>query len=241
MPQPLTFAFLHGGGQGGWIWDETRAALHAQMPGTGLRAHAFDLPGCGQNRGMDTSALSVRDVAEYFIADLAQADLGPCVLVGHSNAGTILPLVAARRPDLVRRFVYISCIAPPPGKTISEVMRPRHAIGNEGEDQATRLRRMFCNDMAAAQADAFMARLGQDHWPTLRALGETGWDYGHLADRRASYVLCRQDQALPLAWQEEFAARLHVQRRILIDAGHQVMNTRPHGLAEILLHEGLAP
>jgi hypothetical protein len=28
-----------------------------------------------------------------------------------------------------------------------------------------------------------------------------------------------------------------VQRRVYIDAGHQVMNTRPHGLAEILLHE----
>ncbi len=240
MTQTLSFAFLHGGGQGGWVWDETRAALHAQVPGASMVTQAFDLPGCGSRRGMDLSGLSVRDVAAHFIDDLEQATLGPCVLVGHSNAGTILPLVAAHRPDLVRRYVYVSCIAPPPGKSISEVMRPRHAIGTEGEDQAARLRRMFCNDMGLAQADEFMAKLGQDHWPTMQALGETGWEYGHLANHAASYVLCLQDQALPLAWQEEFAARVHATRRIAIDAGHQVMNTRPQGLAEILCHEALA-
>jgi pimeloyl-ACP methyl ester carboxylesterase len=241
MTQALTFAFLHGGGQGGWIWDETLAALRAQSQGANMRAQAFDLPGCGGKRGMDTSSLTVRDVAAHFIADLAQSGLGPCVLVGHSNAGTILPLVAAHRPDLVRRYVYVSCIAPPPGQTISEVMRPRHIIGTAGEDQAARLRRIFCNDMGAAQADGFMARLGRDHWPTVQALNETGWQYGHLAQYPASYVMCLQDQALAPDWQDVFAAQLHVQRRVLVDAGHQVMNTRPHALAEILLHEALAP
>ena len=241
MGRHLTFAFLHGGGQGGWIWNETLAALRTQTQGADVRAKAFDLPGCGEKRGMDTAALTVRDVAEHFIAELAQSGLGPCVLVGHSNAGTILPLVAARRPELVRRYVYVSCIAPPPGQTVSAVMRPRQAIGDEGEAQGTRLRRMFCNDMGTVQADGFMAKLGQDHWPTMQALGETGWDYAHLAQCDASYVLCRQDQALPLDWQEEFATRLQVKRRSHIDAGHQVMNTRPHALAEILRHEALAP
>jgi hypothetical protein len=96
---------------------------------------------------------------------------------------------------------------------------------------------MFCNDMAADQAAAFLARLGHDHWPTLQALDETGWRYEHLPGIAASYVVCLQDQALPPEWQEEFATRLGVQRRVYIDAGHQVMNTRPHGLAEILWHE----
>jgi pimeloyl-ACP methyl ester carboxylesterase len=242
MPEPLHFAFLHGGGQGGWIWDETRAALAQQLGGTGFRAKAFDLPGCGAKRDQDTSQLSVRDVAEAFVADLSQSGLEPCILVGHSNAGTIMPLVAAHRPDLVRRYIYVSCIAPPPGQTISEVMRPRHVIdaGASAEDMSARLRRMFCNDMDEAQASAFMAKLGHDHWPTLQALSETDWHYDHLQPFAATYVLCLQDQALALSWQDEFATRFGVQRRVYIDAGHQVMNTRPHGLAEILLAEAAA-
>jgi hypothetical protein len=40
-----------------------------------------------------------------------------------------------------------------------------------------------------------------------------------------------------VAWQTKFAERLKVDRIVCIDAGHQVMNTRPHALAEILRHE----
>jgi pimeloyl-ACP methyl ester carboxylesterase len=246
MPEPMNFAFLHGGGQGAWIWEETLAALGQQMRGTTFHAKAFDLPGCGTKRRLDTSRLTVRDVATYFVSELAASGLEPCILVGHSNAGTILPIVAELRPDLVRRYVYVSCIAPPPGQTIREVMRPRHPIGDEAEtaaqtDLSERLRRMFCNDMGDAQATAFLAKLGHDHWPTLQALSETDWRYEQLRGRPASYVICLQDQALAPEWQEDFASRLQVQRRVYIDAGHQAMNTRPHSLAEILLNEGAAP
>jgi pimeloyl-ACP methyl ester carboxylesterase len=150
--------------------------------------------------------------------------------------------VAERRPDLVRRYVYVSCIAPPPGETILEVMRPRHVIdtGNTAQNPGARLRQMFCSDMDEAYASAFMAKLGHDHWPTPQALTETAWRYDHLQNRAATYVMCLQDQALPLEWQEAFASRLGVQRRVSIDAGHQVMNTRPNALAEILLAEAAA-
>ena len=45
---------------------------------------------------------------------------------------------------------------------------------------------------------------------------------------------------LPVAWQEIFAERLRVERRIRIDCAHQAMNTRPHALAEILRLEAAA-
>lgn len=239
MPSSVSFAFLHGGGQAGWIWDETLAALAAQAGGAGVPAIAFDLPGCGTKRAQDLTGLTVRDVAAAFVDDLARSGLRDIVLVGHSNAGTIMPLVAQMRPDLVARYVYVSCMAPPPGQTVRQVMASRHAIPASAADAAPldRLRTMFCNDMAAGQIPDFLGKLGHDHWPTLSSLDETGWHYDHLADKPATYVICLQDQALPAAWQETFAARLHVQRLVRIDAGHQAMNTRPHALAEILRHE----
>ena len=33
MSEPVNFVFLHGGGQGGWVWDETIAAIGAQSGG----------------------------------------------------------------------------------------------------------------------------------------------------------------------------------------------------------------
>lgn len=237
MPEATNFALLHGGGQGGWIWDETRAALEQQGGGK-LRVVAFDHPGCGAKRTRDTSALCVRDVAEEFVADLLDSGMRDIILVGHSNAGTILPRVAAMVPHLVQRCVYVSCIAPPPGASVRQVMSEgRHNSVTRETVSGGRLRDMFCNDMTPDFADAFLAKLGRDSWPTLRALDESEWTYDHLADKPSTYVICLQDQALPPAWQNTFATRLHAKHRVRIDAGHQVMNTRPQGLAEILRME----
>ena len=82
----------------------------------------------------------------------------------------------------------------------------------------------------------FLAKLGKDKWPPSSYF-QREWQFEHLAAFPSSYVLCLQDMTLPPAWQERFALQLHCDRTVKIDAGHQVMNTRPHGLAEILLAE----
>ena len=195
------------------------------------------------------SALTTRDVAAAFTAELAASGLVDVVLVGHSAAGQILPIAAALRPDLIRRIVYVTCSAPPPGKSGMELFgtgeqgRRDDEIGWPGAgglagDPATRARLMFCNDMAQADADAFLARLGDDRWPTLAAVSdERDWPYDHLAAIPSTYIVCLRDLSLPPAWQERFAERFEARRRVQIDAGHQVMNTRPHALAEVLLAE----
>jgi pimeloyl-ACP methyl ester carboxylesterase len=236
----VNFALLHGGGQGSWVWDETVAALHEQ----GARALALDAPGCGAKRGRDTSAVSVADIAAELIADIEAAGLSEVVLVGHSQAGTILPLLAEARPELFARLVYVSCCAPLPGQTILEMMGSSNRGENPDEvgwivplsadSPVERYRAMFCNDMAEAEADAFLARLGQDMWPRT-SIEYRDWDYAHLAAVPSRFILCEQDTSLPPEWQERFAARLHCASIVRIDAGHQAMNTRPRELAELLL------
>jgi hypothetical protein len=46
-----------------------------------------------------------------------------------------------------------------------------------------------------------------------------------------------QDMSLPPPWQVRFAETFRVGKTVHIDAGHQVMNTRPQALAEVLLAE----
>jgi pimeloyl-ACP methyl ester carboxylesterase len=90
--------------------------------------------------------------------------------------------------------------------------------------------------MNPAETSAFLGKLGQDRWPA-QTMSASDWSYDHLRTVPSTYVMCLQDRILPPPWQETFATRLQVQRAVRIDAGHQVMNTRPHALAEVLRYE----
>lgn len=242
------FVFLHGGGQGGWVWDETIAALDLQSGGA-ANCLALDAPGCGTKRGRDTADIAFSEITAELVADIEAAGMKDVVLVGHSQAGTSLPAMAALRPELFARLVFVSCIAPDPGLTVIEMTGKRmrehgHTEGSraftaEDMPMRERYRIMFCNDMTPAYAEGFLDRLGPDNWPRS-CYAQTDWPYDHLADVPVSYVLCLRDAILPLEWQERFAARLHAGSIPRLDAGHQAMNTRPQALAEILLAEAAA-
>ncbi|MDE8653061.1 alpha/beta fold hydrolase [Novosphingobium album (ex Liu et al. 2023)] len=243
MTNPIVF--LHGGGQGGWVWDEAIAAIGRQSHGQ-ARCLALDVPGCGAKRGRKTDGIAFEDIARELIADIEAAGLGDVVLVGHSQAGTVLPVIAALRPDLLRKLVFVTCIAPDPGLTIIEMTTARmrehdqtaatRALTDTTLPERERYRIMFCNDMAQTEADAFLDKLGGDRWPRS-AYEAADWAYDHLAAIPVSYVLCLRDAILPLAWQEHFATRMRARATPRIDAGHQVMNTRPQELAQVLLAE----
>ena len=243
------FALLHGGGQGSWVWQETIAAMRRQ----GIAADrilALDVPGCGAKRGRDVSALDTDAVVGELLADLRVAGLSEMVLVGHSLAGVVMTRMAESAPELFRRLVYLSCSAPLPGKSpleqIGSGARGDHPdeVGRPLDPATTppavQYRAMFCSDSTEAEGDAFLALLGQDMWP-MDVLTRNDWRYDHLRTIPSSYILCERDQSLPPTWQERFAERLHVDRIVRLDAGHQAMNTQPERLARLLIAEAVVP
>lgn len=237
MGRQTDFVFLHGGGQGSWVWSETVAALSAQTGGAFGRALALDVPGCGTKRGRATDGLGPDAIADELVGDIEAAGFRDVVLVGHSQAGSILPLLLGKKPGLYRRAVFVSCVVPLHGETVIE-SAAQGWQGNDFGDMTpeslpARYRFMFCNDMPEDQAQAFVAKLGQDNWPAL-SYEAKDWRYDDLGRFPCAYFLCLRDQALPLPRQEIYAERLGVGRVVRFDAGHQVMNTRPHGFAEAL-------
>ncbi|KQS98555.1 alpha/beta hydrolase [Cellulomonas sp. Leaf395] len=84
---------------GGWAWDDVVAALPDEFD-----VHTPDLPGLepGAARGDITRADHVQAVA-----DLVDGLEGDVVLVGHSGGGAIVGEVVDRRPDRVRRAIYV--------------------------------------------------------------------------------------------------------------------------------------
>ncbi len=246
MRQVTDFAFLLGGGQGSWVWDETIAALEAQAGKGTHRLLALDAPGCGTKRGRDTSAMHFAEIACELNADVSAAGLHDVVLVGHSQAGMTMPQMAEFAPELFRKLVFVSCSMPLPGtSTLDQMGHGRHGdkadevgwpVDPQSATMVERFRLMFCNDMSASTAEAFLGKLGHDMWPAC-CYSYSDWQTGHLAALPVSYVYCLQDLALPPEWQTRFAQRLHADRTVYIDVGHQAMNTRPQALAEILLAE----
>src|SRR5262249_14036214 len=126
------FAFLHGGGQGSWVWDETIAALKAQA-GAGGNCLRPDAPGCGTQRGRRTAADQVRRNGPRVKPDVEAAGMSDVVLVGHSQAGMELPQMAEYAPQLFSRLIYVTCSAPPPGMTTIE--RMGDCVHGERDDQ----------------------------------------------------------------------------------------------------------
>lgn len=243
MSEPVDYAFLHGGGQGGWVWDETIAALRLQAGQKLGHALALDAPGCGVKRGRDTSNVGFEDIAPELLADITAAGLRDVVLVGHSQAGQVMPHMLNLRPDLFHRAVYISCSIPLPGQTVIAMVG--NGVHGQYPDEVgwplnpaeatmeQRFKAMFCNDMGTEQGEAFMRKLGADAWP-IACYSHTDWHHEQPDSVPASYVLCLRDGILPVPWQEVFAKRFKAEKIIRIDAGHQAMTTRPHSLAEIL-------
>jgi pimeloyl-ACP methyl ester carboxylesterase len=245
MSDAVNYAFLHGGGQGGWVWTPTIDALKRLSAGAENRFFALDVPGCGSKRGRYTDSLDADDVAGELIADLESAALRDVVLVGHSQAGNVIPNMVRLRPALFRHLVYISCSIPLPGQTVIEMMGAGvhgssvDQVGWSSERRAADMRERyqaaFCNDMNAAGRAAFTAQLGQDRWP-MSTYENRAFAFDLPVQLPATYLICLRDGILPVNWQETFATRLHASRLIRIDAGHQVMTTRPEMLAQILRH-----
>lgn len=231
----VNYAFLHGGMQGGWVWEETLAALRQQTSEAFGRALVLDVPGCGSKRGRSTEDIGPEQIARELLSDLESAGMDEVVLVGHSQAGTILPLMVQLQPRRFRRVIYVSCIAPAPGETVMEFSRT--TLRKPFEEEAPDFAALFCNDMSSAQSSAFLAKLGRDAWPP-RTYADAPWRYDGLGAIPASYICCLRDATVPLDVQHACAVRFGATRLVSIDAGHQVMNTRPHALAEALRSEG---
>ena len=109
-----TFVLIHGGAHGAWCW--ARLFPHLEAP-----ALALDLPGRGA-RPADLDAVTCDSFADSAAADIERAGLSDAILVGHSMAGLTLPRVAARIPQRLAQLVFVSCVVPPHGKAVLDVL-----------------------------------------------------------------------------------------------------------------------
>jgi pimeloyl-ACP methyl ester carboxylesterase len=225
----VEIALVHGSYHGAWCWDH----LGPELERLGHHVTAIDLP-------ISDPASGASEYADVIVDALD--GLAEPVLVGHSMAGLIIPLVAARRP--IRRLVFLAAFLPSPGQSANdqralELIDGRVApttaewtdLGNDvwmiGPNTATEI---FFHDAPAAIADWATARLRPQAYRVVREVTPLeSWP-----DVERQSIVCRDDRAINPDWVRTAARERLGVEAIEIDGGHSPFLTRPSEFAELL-------
>ena len=227
-----TFALVHGAFHDARCWERLTPLLEE----AGHGVVAMDLPNEDNSATFDT------------YADVVCAALDGCsddlIIVGHSYAGSVIPLVAARRP--VRHLVYVCAYVPDLGRSLADQLGDEPELLNPACYQALQAdaeSRMEWCDLGLAQSLMY----ADCDEPTVqtaiaRLRPQSVSAYGlptSLAEFPAvscTFITCSEDQILGA----ECAGRIARERLgagvIELPGSHSPFLSRPSALADVLRH-----
>jgi pimeloyl-ACP methyl ester carboxylesterase len=225
---------MYGGWGFRWLADALRSRGHAVFTPT--------LTGYGDRGHLGTSF-----PIETFVADVAQVlfyeDLRDAVLVGHSQGGILLPLVAQAVTARVAAAVWLVGVVLADGERridedtadMSVATRAARAEQERGAP-IERVRELFLDsvihDGTPEQRAWVFERLGASS-ETIRSEPSRLSEFLALG-LPTGYVHATDDRSLSLDLQRRFAARLPGCRAVEVDAGHSLMITAPEATAAAL-------
>lgn len=226
------FLLLHGAWHGGWCWDE----VVGQLARAGHRAAAPDLPvddvAAGWNRYADAAVHAVEGVD------------GEVIVVGHSLAGGVVPLVADRRP--VSRMVFISCFPPNPAMSLDESLAgepdltdPAALVFRDSVDEKGRYtwpsfesaRYAMYQDCPVDTARRAFERLRPQ---ATRPFSER-WPLDHWPPTPITFIVCSDDRMGGAAPLRRLARDRFGVDAVQLEGGHSPFISRPDELVAALV------
>jgi pimeloyl-ACP methyl ester carboxylesterase len=207
---------VHGAWHGASCWD----GVVAELRKLGVRATAVEMPLSGLRA----------DVAAARSAIKAAGPAG--VVVGHSYGGSVISEAAAGLPT-VARLVYLAAFLTEPDADTSVLMSGKLAASIVVDERGVTVApsaaaEVFYGDADPDVAAAMVARLR----PILIS---APWSSGNEPAWRsvpATYVVCTNDQAIPVSSQREMAARAETVVEWPTD--HSPFVTRPGAVAQLI-------
>lgn len=218
---------MHGAWHGAWCWERVVPRLEA----AGVAVVAVDLP------SVSSAAATLPDDAAC-VQEALDAVAGEAVLVGHSYGGVVIGEAGAH--PAVAHLVFLSAFALEVGESTAQNSLTG---GIDGSDLPAAIRVdggvfridpalagvAFYHDCTQADSDAAVARLRPE---SLAALGGTvtaaAW-----REKAATYVVCTDDRALPVALQRSNAVRIG--NSVDWPTSHSPFLSRPDLVADLLI------
>ena len=225
----MDIVLVHGSYHGAWCWDR----LTPELERRGHRVIAVNLP-------ISDPAFGAADYAQT-VEDAIPRRTKP-IVVAHSMAGLIIPLVASHRT--VRRLIFLAAFLPSPGlsatdqrssEPIDGKVAPKTAewtdLGDDvwmvGPTTATEL---FFHDASPADARWATQRLRPQSYRVMQETTPlTTWP-----DVDCRSIVCRNDRAINPDWVRAAARDRLGTEAVEIDGAHSPFITRPAELAAIL-------
>jgi len=162
-------------------------------------------------------------------------------LVGHSMSGIVISRVAEELPDRIRHLVYLAAVVPEDGDALIDLLTQerQHSLRKlEGKAKEIygpieTLRPNYFTDLEGEEKDYFLKQLSPQ--PLAAFFEKIPLKKFFSLKIPRTYIMGLRDKSLPPELTEGFAERLRVQP-VKIDAGHDMMVSRPEEVAEVLLH-----
>ena len=218
------FALVHGSCQDAWVWHKVTPLLRAE----GHRVVAMDLPLTDPHAGASEYA----DAVTHALTHVDE----PPILVGHSMAGMVIPVVASRRP--VELLVFVAAAIPKLGKSLlarfhgeeRDMFQPDWPGKDPSRNRQHALDYLFhdCDRTLAEEAIAHLrpqasSRVATEpppleKWPAVPSQS----------------IVCAEDRTLNPAWSRGASRSLLGVEAIEIPGGHCPFLSRPDLLAASL-------
>jgi pimeloyl-ACP methyl ester carboxylesterase len=224
----MHFVLVHGAYHGAWCWDALRRELHASGHATTAMDLPCEDPVAGAERYADEVLASVPKKTEDM------------VLVGHSMAGLILPIVAGRTRTVMT--IYLCALLPVPGLSfdaqhadLDTGFRPSETpVGFPDGSSAWPERgamEIFYHDCDPAVASAAARKLRPQQWRVTQEVTPLReWPAVP-----AAYILCSGDRAVSPAYSSKAALDQLRVEAIEMSGGHSPFLSRPAELAARLI------
>lgn len=192
---------VHGGWHGAWTFD----ALVPLLASQGFTVRTVDLPSSGSLAGLDADVQVVRrSLAEHAT---------PTLVVGHSYGGVVISEACSGVRNVVG-LAYLCAFVLDKGESLSMFLQPlppwMEIDEAAGVGRVLTPERVFYADVEPAVAAKAAARLRAQSMACLGAvLTAAAW-----RELPSSYLICEQDQALPMPAQEAMSARTNIVERL---------------------------
>ncbi len=232
----MRFVLVHGAFVGGWIWGP----LAERLEELGHSSVAPDLPGAGDDP-TPPKEVTLGAYADR-ICDLLDAD-GESILVANSMGGMVISEAAARRPEGVKRLVYVAAFLPGDGQSLVDLTSlpegaddlVQQTVIVSGDPPIGTLPQSTC---AASNADCLpevsdwaVSRTGSQPFAPLTEPVSLTREFDQIP---RTYVLCTADRIVPPALQRRMVSDRQLTDVVELDSGHHPQLSRIDELAHIL-------
>ena len=230
------YLLIHGAMRGAWLWDKLMPLL---MKGGG-NPIAIDLPGHG-DRKADSSWVTMSNYISDVIDFIRKENLKDLVLVGHSMSGIVISKVAEEIPERIKHLVYLAAVVPKDNEALidlltkerQETLQKLHGKVKEVFGTLEQLGPMYFTDQEGEEKEFYMKQLTPQ--PLAPFFEKIHFNQFPKIYTPKTYILGLRDKSLPPELTRKFAERLEV-TPVEIDAGHDMMVSRPDEVAKVLLH-----